>query len=200
MPLSLPPVPLLMVPLSMLLSQLMKIDRIQVRKIDDHKLLSELGQPYWCLWNIWCYCSRDGLCGRLKVTPSPCGVDALTFTEDEIPKGMNATHIKALHITVFFLNDQSVPKTLVDGQPLTYALYRRSTPSGWRNLSSPHWKPSPQQLTPKRVRQLRKPKHQGRLGWLIQKTLESKVSSFTGEVSGNLCLCLGWGIGRSRSS
>lgn len=71
MPLSLPPVPLLMVPLSMLLhlSLLMKIDRIQVRKIDDHKLLSELGQPNWCLWNIWCYCSRDGLCGRLKVTP-----------------------------------------------------------------------------------------------------------------------------------
>lgn len=44
---------------------------------------------------------------------SPCGVDAFTFTEDEIPKGMDATHIKALHITVF-LNDQSVPKTLVD--------------------------------------------------------------------------------------
>lgn len=33
---------------------------------------------------------------------SPCGVDALTFTEDEIPKGMDVTHIKALHITVFF--------------------------------------------------------------------------------------------------
>lgn len=173
MPLSLPPVPLLMVPLSMLLhlSLLMEIDRIQVRKIDDHKQLSELGQPNWCLWNIWCYCSRDGLCGRLKVTPLSRPVESTPWHSLRTRYQKVWTQlISRLYISLyFFLNDQSVPKTLVDGQPLTYALYRRSTPSGWRNLSSPHLKPSPQQLTPKRVRQLRKPKHQGRLGWLILK-------------------------------
>lgn len=40
-------------------------------------------------------------------------INALTFTEADAPKGIDGSHIKALHITVF-LKDHSIPKMLID--------------------------------------------------------------------------------------